>query len=350
MNCSLGRLLTIILASHFMSGSLSAETELPRLEKFLQLLEENLYEFDASAVEEAAVSGLIEKLNPSVSLSDSDDANQNAGAAKRRIFEDRFLYVHLDKPGRLSRDEIHLAFSGISQKPTSDSQSTHQVFSGLVLDLRFSGGHDYDSLPELAGTFLGPEKDIYQLDGNPVFSTASSQPTDIPMAVLVNEETHGASELLAATLKKFKRSISIGRTSSGRVFHFKKFPFDSTKTLRIANGPVKLPNGELLTGNGVQPDITIPAPDIDESKYLEDPYYSPILNPDQRKQVNEAALIQIKEHQIERQAGNHKPFEADTTSPEDAMTPKPITDPALARGIDFLKGVEFLRALRKTGE
>lgn len=321
---------------------MGSESELPKLNQLLKLLENNLYEFEADDIEAAAIEGLLQKLNGRISLEGREDSVEKETGVrpdiKTRYLENKFVCIQLTN---LDQNPLNAI------KESLEPDAKEVDYQGLVLDLRFSHGSNYEILPALSGYLLGSNEDLYQSSRGIVTAKQNDQPCRLPIAVLVNNQTTGTAELISAILQNTKRAIVIGNQTQGEVFYFDSIPFAEGKNLKIARGPLSLPSGKILTHEGVKPEITVTVDPEIEFKYFENPYFSNSSASQERVQLNEADLIKIKEHQKDRAAGIHKPF------PEDEIregrtehTSQTISDPCLARGIDFLKGVQLLRNIR----
>jgi carboxyl-terminal processing protease len=75
--------------------------------------------------------------------------------------------------------------------------------------------------------------------------------------VLIDGETSGPAEAMAAALKAHGQALLIGQPSAGRAVEYSDFPLSSGKILRIAVGEVIGPNGQSLFPGGVKPDLPV---------------------------------------------------------------------------------------------
>jgi carboxyl-terminal processing protease len=171
------------------------------------------------------------------------------------------------------------------------------ALQGLVLDLRNNPGGAVQSALETASLFLKPDQVVFSIRGR------GAEPQDVrvpklahsyefPIAVLVNEKTASASEILSGALQDHDRAIILGEPSYGKglvqqvytlsggsglalttAFYFTPSGRSIQKPLGgggqlgesivTARGPFKTDAGrEVPGGGGIQPDQTIlpPAP------------------------------------------------------------------------------------------
>jgi len=117
---------------------------------------------------------------------------------------------------------------------------------GLVLDLRWTPGGWLNASVETARLFLGSEKvatvksrgeedKVFSADGPSKFA-------DLPVVILVNAETSGGAELIAAALQDHKRAVLVGQRTRGKA---------SVQTpLDVGSVPMKLTTGTFFPPSG----------------------------------------------------------------------------------------------------
>jgi carboxyl-terminal processing protease len=119
---------------------------------------------------------------------------------------------------------------------------------GLVLDMRWCPGGFLDEAVDAARVFLGEgeiatirargrEDMVYRSDGQSAF-------TDFPIIVLVNGETSGGAELIAAALRDRGRAVVAGQRTLG------KGSVQTQIALGVPGAALKLTNGAFLRPNG----------------------------------------------------------------------------------------------------
>ena len=156
--------------------------------------------------------------------------------------------------------------------------------SGIILDLRNNGGGSLSDVVDMAGLFAGPGPvvQVKSSDAAPMVLKANNQATlyDGPMAIMVNQGSASASEIMAAALQDYKRAVIVGSTTYGKGTVQKVLPLDETDLF----GNPKLKDGEESIGSlkvtmqkfyringgstqlrGVTPDIMLP----DIYKYID---------------------------------------------------------------------------------
>ncbi len=92
---------------------------------------------------------------------------------------------------------------------------------GIILDLRYNGGGSLGDVVDMAGIFLGkgPVVQVRSSHSSPSVLRSRGADTPLytgPLAVMVNQSSASASEILAAVLQDHKRAIIVGSTTFGK--------------------------------------------------------------------------------------------------------------------------------------
>jgi carboxyl-terminal processing protease len=142
---------------------------------------------------------------------------------------------------------------------------------GLILDLRFNPGGQLDEAKEVVDLFLD--------SGTIVVTKGRSRPEEVsyaksedtlpqfPVAILVNERSASASEIVAGSLKDNKRALIVGTRSYGKGSVQELIPLDGKGELKLTVAYYYLPSGRLVhkkkdaTDWGVEPHIAVPTDD-----------------------------------------------------------------------------------------
>ena len=135
---------------------------------------------------------------------------------------------------------------------------------GIILDLRDNPGGLFEQAVRISNLFI-PSGIIVSTEGrDPLkdreFEYAKKRlfMTDIPLVVLINENSASASEILAGSLKDHGRAFLIGQKSFGKgtVQTVVPLPHDFGG-LKITISQYKTPKGHTIQANGIMPDIII---------------------------------------------------------------------------------------------
>ncbi len=156
--------------------------------------------------------------------------------------------------------------------------------TGIILDLRNNGGGSLGDVVDMAGIFVGKGPVVQVKNNSAEANKLSAQSNDSalytgPLAIMVNENSASASEILAAAMQDYKRAVIVGATTYGKGTVQKMVELDqmvdpmtrlqmlndSTGAQGSSIGAVKLTmekfyriNGGSTQLKGVTPDVEIP--------------------------------------------------------------------------------------------
>jgi carboxyl-terminal processing protease len=85
----------------------------------------------------------------------------------------------------------------------------------------------------------------------------------MPLAVLVNENTASAAEVLAAALQENERAPVIGTRTYGKGSIQLVLELDDGSSLHVTSSRWQTPKGNMLDGHGLQPDLPVSVEDGD---------------------------------------------------------------------------------------
>jgi carboxyl-terminal processing protease len=141
--------------------------------------------------------------------------------------------------------------------------TTNRKLEGLILDLRIASSSRGWPLEALYTMFndgtLGEfynrtDKQAVEVQGQDVFGSQ-----DVPLAILVGQNTSGTPEILAAGLQLSERAIVIGEKSPGSIEVASSFYLPDGSEVFIQTTSFALPNGDEVGTSGVVPDLAIKA-------------------------------------------------------------------------------------------
>jgi len=170
--------------------------------------------------------------------------------------------------GGILREELSngntIGYIAISYFANNSASQFNEVFDtvmlenpeALILDLRDNPGGDVENLGIIARHFV-PDGVLMTLKANTqdqIFTVVNSNMVNIPVFVLINENSASASEILAGAIRDYGTGTLIGTTTYGKGSVQGLFEFPSGGGLRITEGKYYLPNGECIDGVGVKPD------------------------------------------------------------------------------------------------
>ena len=145
---------------------------------------------------------------------------------------------------------------------------------GAILDLRGANGVAAGEIPAVAARFVPVAADLYAFtdrQGNEieVVKSGPAPAETLPLMVLVDEETSGAAELLAAVLSgSVQGAMVIGRETAGDPLIREPKKLSTGRHALLATRQLKTPDGMVYAGaNGVVPDVAITDAALAETVY-----------------------------------------------------------------------------------
>ena len=134
-----------------------------------------------------------------------------------------------------------------------------QGAQSFVLDLRDNPGGYLTKAVDVASLFIrsGVVVEIVTVDASTTKQVSGEVATDAPLVVIVNENTAGAAEVLAAALRDTERATIVGTTTMGKgsVQVTKALSFGGA--LRYTAARYNSPDGYSIDQVGVTPSITV---------------------------------------------------------------------------------------------
>ena len=129
---------------------------------------------------------------------------------------------------------------------------------GLILDLRDNPGGLLDVAVYVADTLLPTGKIVYTVDKNnkEEIEYSDSKCIDIPIVVLVNENSASASEIMAAAIKDYGGKI-VGTTTYGKGLVQKFISLRDGTFVKVTISEYFSPNGNKINEKGVEPNVVV---------------------------------------------------------------------------------------------
>ncbi len=137
-----------------------------------------------------------------------------------------------------------------------------QGIKALIIDLRENPGGLLETVSKIADEIIPEGTITYTEDKNGEREYLKSAPNeiDIPLAVLVNEHSASASELLTAAIKDTGKGVIIGKNTYGKGVVQTTFPLTDGSAVKLTTARYYTPNGICIDGKGVAPDIEVEEP------------------------------------------------------------------------------------------
>lgn len=207
--------------------------------------------------------------------------------------------------------------------------------SSLVLDLRATpASEDYALTAQFAARFVPKDTALFSLvhsaekSGKP-FSAQGEPIFRGVVAVLVDEDTAGAAEALAAVLRRHDHAMIVGERTAGRAVEFASLDLGGGNFLRYAVAEARVDGLPPIYPRGVEPDLEVAQAPEDKKAILDaalEKGISGFVFEKGRPQLNESALISRTNPEIDAE-----------------KEPSHVLDRPLQRAVDLVTAIKLFR-------
>jgi len=173
---------------------------------------------------------------PSVSYSLKKEGNLRVG------------YIRLEEFSSHSADQMRKAIEKLQKEKAT----------AFVLDLRGNPGGLLVASVDIARMWMKEGAIVKTIDrrgGDKKFRANGTSLTDLPLVVLVDENSASASEILAGALKENKRAVLVGNTTFGKGTVQSVHTLSDGSGLAVTIARYYTPSGVNITKKGIHPDI-----------------------------------------------------------------------------------------------
>jgi carboxyl-terminal processing protease len=164
----------------------------------------------------------------------------------------------------------HISIYGFTERTADelteivDGLDTNHA-EGIILDLRGNPGGLLEPVINVASHFL-TEGIVLEVRNNlgevQTFRVNKDMPhTDLPMVVLVDKASASGSEVLAGALQDHQRAVIAGMTTYGKGSVNALYDLKDGSGIYLTTARWLTPNGRLIEGQGIEPDIK---PDLED--------------------------------------------------------------------------------------
>ena len=184
---------------------------------------------------------------------------------RKLIMVEVVVYEELDGIGYIKIDNFqnHCAEKTIE---AIDALMSRNV-KGIIFDLRFNPGGRKVDLVEILDYIL-PEGPLFRsvsYNGTETVDSSKGESViDLPMVVMVNEDSYSAAEFFAAAMQEYEWATIVGTQTVGKGNYQQTFTLSDGSAVALSTGHYSTPNGINLEGVGVTPDIIV---EVDEEAY-----------------------------------------------------------------------------------
>ena len=175
-------------------------------------------------------------------------------SVRSRILEPGYAYVRIAQFRLNTGEEL--------EDELRELNAEHGELKGVVLDLRNNPGGVLQASVRVVDAFIEEGSIVStkgRLGGNDMTFSASlaTIAPDVPLAVLVNNGSASASEIVAGALQDHGRAVVMGTQSFGKGSVQTVLPLDDTRAIKLTTSMYYTPSGRSIQAQGITPDIIV---------------------------------------------------------------------------------------------
>ena len=142
----------------------------------------------------------------------------------------------------------------------------------LIFDVRRNSTGDIDVAAQVLDTLLpeGPiMSKVYSDSEEPEVITSDGNCLDMPMAVLIDENTASAAELFACALSDYNLATAVGETTFGKGTIQQMFPLSDRSAVSISVAYFNPPYSSNFEGRGMEPHVRVTLSAEQQAKFYD---------------------------------------------------------------------------------
>ena len=179
-------------------------------------------------------------------------------SVSHRMLDDKIGYIRIS------------SFVNGTQKDFEDALADlqSQGMQGIVFDMRDNGGGMVDSVVAILDDILPAGTVVYTMDKSGKredYTSDDAKKIDIPVTVLVNDNTAGAAEIYTGAIRDFNYGTIIGTNTFGKGIVQSTVPLSDGSAVKITVATYYTPSGECIHEKGIKPDIELEFSYADEN-------------------------------------------------------------------------------------
>ena len=167
-----------------------------------------------------------------------------------RILENSMGYIQITQFTEVTPSQFETAYRNLLEAG----------IQGLMIDLRDNPGGLLSSVCKTIKQILPEGLILYTEDANgkrEEYKSLGETPIEIPLVVLVNENSASAAEVFSGAVKDYEIATLVGTTTFGKGIVQKIFPFKDGSALKLTIAKYYTPKGTNIHGVGISPDIEV---------------------------------------------------------------------------------------------
>lgn len=176
-------------------------------------------------------------------------ANIDYPSVAHEMLDNQIGYIKISSFDEVTYDQFMKALNDLRQ----------QGQKGLIIDLRNNPGGLLSVVADIADEIL-PEGLIYYTEdkaGHKETCMSDAKELEIPLVILVNENSASASEILAGAVKDHNKGKVVGTQTYGKGLVQTVFPLGDGSALKVTIAKYYTPSGVCIQGIGIEPDVIV---------------------------------------------------------------------------------------------
>jgi carboxyl-terminal processing protease len=180
-------------------------------------------------------------------------ANIDYPTIAHRMLENQIGYIRISSFDQVTYDQFMKAYNDLKQKGEK----------GLIIDLRNNPGGLLDTVVKIADELLPEGMIVYTQDKNGKKEEFKSDANhlEVPLVLLVNENSASASEILSGAIKDHDKGKLVGTTTFGKGLVQTVFPLEDGSAVKVTISKYFTPSGICIQGIGIEPDYVVELPE-----------------------------------------------------------------------------------------
>ena len=177
---------------------------------------------------------------------------------EHKMLEDNIGYIKITQFDKVTYDQFNEAFNNLSNA------------DGLIIDLRNNPGGLLVTVNKITD-MLVPEGNITYIEdknGNREYHKSDANYYNKPLAIIVNENSASASEVLTGAVKDFGVGKIVGEKTYGKGVVQNTFNLTDGSGVKVTIAKYYTPSGVCIDGTGIEPDYKVENPE-DNSQDLQ---------------------------------------------------------------------------------
>lgn len=172
------------------------------------------------------------------------------------MIEDNIGYIIIDQFTGTSAEQVEEAINDLKS----------QGMERIIVDLRDNPGGQLECIQAILNYFLPKDKLLLYSetkDGEQekYYTENDGLITDMPLCVLVNENSASASEVFAGVVKCYDRGKLVGTKTFGKGIMQSTFGLSDGTAIKLTIGKYYLPDDSNIHGIGIEPDYEVKLPE-----------------------------------------------------------------------------------------